>query len=297
MSWLLPPGHRGDAGVRRPQVREAPRDRAGERDRPQGRVRVRRDIGGLRRSATRSRLHSSRQASTGDHRQLGALAGLIAASKLSGLDFFSAYPITPASSILEELARHKAFGVRTFQAEDEIAAARRSALRRRLRRLARRHHLGHPGIVLKQGDDSAWIMLQLPLLILDIQRAGPRPRCRRSRSRPTLMVLFKRNSESLVPVLAASTPSQCFHAAIEAARIALKYRTPVYLLSDAYLANGSEPADPAGRGAARHLDRVRDGERGEFQPYERNPRRSRGRGRSRARPGSSTGSAGSRRRT
>ncbi len=182
----------------------------------------------------------------GVYRQISgntALAyGLIAASKLSGLDLFlGAYPITPASSILEELARHKSFGVRTFQAEDEIAAVG-AALGAAFGGSLGVTTSAGPGIVLKQETIGLGIMLELPLLILDIQRAGP------STGMPTkpeqadlLMVMFGRNSESPVPVLAASTPSQCFHAAIEAARIALKYRTPVYLLSDAYLANGSEP--------------------------------------------------------
>jgi 2-oxoglutarate ferredoxin oxidoreductase subunit alpha len=168
--------------------------------------------------------------------------GLIAAAKLSGLELFlGAYPITPASSILEELASHKSFGVRTFQAEDEIAAAG-AALGAAFGGSLGVTTSAGPGIVLKQETIGLGIMLELPLLILDIQRAGP------STGMPTkpeqadlLMVMFGRNSESPVPVLAASTPSQCFHAAIEAARIALKYRTPVYLLSDAYLANGSEP--------------------------------------------------------
>src|SRR5436309_9366216 len=168
--------------------------------------------------------------------------GLIAASKLSGLPLFlGAYPITPASGILEELARHKNFGVRTFQAEDEIAAVG-AALGASFGGSLGVCTSAGPGIVLKQETIGLAITLELPLLILDIQRAGP------STGMPTkpeqadlLMVLFGRNSESPVPVLAASTPAQCFDAAIEAARIALKYRTPVYLLSDAYLANGSEP--------------------------------------------------------
>ncbi len=182
----------------------------------------------------------------GTYRQITgniALAyGLIAASKLSGLDLFlGAYPITPASSILEELARHKAFGVRTFQAEDEIAAVGAALGASFGGSLAVSTSAG-PGVVLKAETIGLGITLELPLVILDIQRAGP------STGMPTkpeqadlLMVMFGRNGESPVPVIAASTPSQCFHAAIEAARIALKYRTPVYLLSDAYLANGSEP--------------------------------------------------------
>ena len=186
------------------------------------------------------------QLAPGTYRQItGNLAlsyGLIAASKLSRLPLFlGAYPITPASSILEELARHKAFGVRTFQAEDEIAAAG-AALGASFGGSLGVTVSAGPGIVLKSETIGLAVALELPLVILDIQRAGP------STGMPTkpeqadlLMVLFGRNSESPVPVIAASTPSQCFHAAIEAARLALKYRTPVYLLSDAYLANGSEP--------------------------------------------------------
>jgi len=168
--------------------------------------------------------------------------GLIAASKLSGLPLFlGAYPITPASAILEELARHKNFGIRTFQAEDEIAAVGAAVGAAFGGSLGVCTSAG-PGIVLKQETIGLAITLELPLLILDIQRAGP------STGMPTkpeqadlLMVMYGRNSESPVPVVAAATPGQCFEAAIEAARIALKYRTPVFLLSDAYLANGSEP--------------------------------------------------------
>ncbi|HSX22048.1 MAG TPA: 2-oxoacid:acceptor oxidoreductase subunit alpha [Gaiellaceae bacterium] len=168
--------------------------------------------------------------------------GLIAAAKQSGLPLFlGAYPITPASAILEELAGYKNFGVRTFQAEDEIAAAGAAVGAAFGGALAVTTSAG-PGIVLKAETVGLAIMLELPLLICDIQRAGP------STGMPTkpeqgdlLMVLFGRNSESPVPVVAARSPSDCFDAAIEACRIALKYRTPVYLLSDAYLANGSEP--------------------------------------------------------
>ena len=152
------------------------------------------------------------QLAPGVYRQITgntALAyGLIAASKLSGLDLFlGAYPITPASSILEELARHKSFGVRTFQAEDEIAAVG-AALGAAFGGSLGVTTSAGPGIVLKQETIGLGIMLELPLLVLDIQRAGP------STGMPTkpeqadlLMVLFGRNSESPVPVLAASTPS------------------------------------------------------------------------------------------
>jgi 2-oxoglutarate/2-oxoacid ferredoxin oxidoreductase subunit alpha len=168
--------------------------------------------------------------------------GLIAASQLSKLPLFlGAYPITPASAILEELAGYKHFGVRTFQAEDEIAAAGAAVGAAFGGALGVTTSAG-PGVVLKAETIGLAIMLELPLVICDIQRAGP------STGMPTkpeqgdlLLVLFGRNSESPVPVIAPMSPSDCFDAAIEAARIALKYRTPVYLLSDAYLANGSEP--------------------------------------------------------
>src|SRR6187431_2876229 len=168
--------------------------------------------------------------------------GLIAASVKSDLPLFlGAYPITPASGILEELAHHKEFGVRTFQAEDEIAAVG-AALGASFGGSLGVCTSAGPGVVLKAETVGLAMMLELPLLIIDVQRAGP------STGMPTkpeqadlLMVLYGRNSENPVPVVAASTPSGCFHAAIEAARIAIKYRTPVFLLSDAYLANGSEP--------------------------------------------------------
>ena len=168
--------------------------------------------------------------------------GLIAASVQSKLPLFlSAYPITPASEILHDLARHKNFGVRTFQAEDEIAAAG-AALGASFGGALGVCTSSGPGVILKMETVGLAVTLELPLLILDIQRAGP------STGMPTkpeqadlLAVMFGRNAEAPVPVVAASTPGGCFDAAIEAARIALKYRTPVFLLSDAYLANGSEP--------------------------------------------------------
>jgi 2-oxoglutarate ferredoxin oxidoreductase subunit alpha len=239
----------------------------------------------------------------GVYRQISgntALAyGLIAASKLSGLDLFlGRYPITPASSVLEELARHKSFGVRTFQAEDEIAAVG-AALGAAFGGSLGVTTSAGPGIVLKQETIGLGIMLELPLLILDIQRAGP------STGMPTkpeqadlLMVMFGRNSESPVPVLAASTPSQCFHAAIEAARIAIKYRTPVYLLSDAYLANGSEPwLIPSVDDLPDISTEFVTESDGEFMPYQRDPNTLARPWAIPGTPGSSTGSAGSRRPT
>jgi 2-oxoglutarate/2-oxoacid ferredoxin oxidoreductase subunit alpha len=168
--------------------------------------------------------------------------GLIAASMQSELPLFlGAYPITPASSILEELANHKNFGVRTFQAEDEIAAVG-AALGASFGGALGVCTSAGPGVVLKAETVGLGVMLELPLIIIDVQRAGP------STGMPTkpeqadlLMVLYGRNAENPAPVIAAATPGDCFDCALEAVRIALKYRTPVYLLSDAYLANGSEP--------------------------------------------------------
>jgi 2-oxoglutarate/2-oxoacid ferredoxin oxidoreductase subunit alpha len=168
--------------------------------------------------------------------------GLVAAGVQSGLTLFlGAYPITPASGILEELSRYKHFGIRTFQAEDEIAAVG-AALGASFGGALGVSTSSGPGVVLKMETIGLAVMLELPLLILDIQRAGP------ATGMPTkpeqadlLLALYGRHAESPVPVVAASTPGGCFHTALEAARIALKYRTPVFLLSDAYLANGAEP--------------------------------------------------------
>ena len=168
--------------------------------------------------------------------------GLVAASIKSRLPLFlGAYPITPASGILEELSRYKHFGIRTFQAEDEIAAAG-AALGAAFGGALGVSTSSGPGVVLKMETIGLAVTLELPLLILDIQRAGP------ATGMPTkpeqadlLLAMFGRNAESPVPVVAAATAGGCFDAALEAARIALKYRTPVFLLSDAYLANGSEP--------------------------------------------------------
>jgi 2-oxoglutarate/2-oxoacid ferredoxin oxidoreductase subunit alpha len=168
--------------------------------------------------------------------------GLLAASRLSGLPLFlGAYPITPASDILHEMSKHKNFGARTFQAEDEIAAVGAALGAAFGGSLAVCTSSG-PGIALKAETMGLGVTLELPLLVVDIQRGGP------STGLPTkteqsdlLQVMFGRNGEAPIPVVAAATPSDCFHAAIEAARIALTYRTPVVLLTDGYLANGSEP--------------------------------------------------------
>ncbi len=204
--------------------------------------------------------------------------GLIAASQLAGLPLFlGSYPITPASDILHELAKHKRFGVRTFQAEDEISAVG-AALGASFGGSLSVTTTSGPGMLLKAETVGLAVSVELPLLICDIQRAGP------STGMPTkteqgdlLQAMFGRNGESPVPIVAAASPSDCFDVAIEAARIAVKYRTPVILLSDGYLANGSEPwrvpdtaslpdlsqefafAEPAGENA------------GEFEPFRRDP--------------------------
>jgi 2-oxoglutarate ferredoxin oxidoreductase subunit alpha len=168
--------------------------------------------------------------------------GLIAAARQAGLQLFlGSYPITPASDILHELARHKQFGVVTFQAEDEIAGVG-AALGAAFGGALGVTTTSGPGIDLKAETVGLGVMLELPLVICDIQRAGP------STGMPTkteqadlLLAMFGRHGEAPVPVIAAQSPADCFDAAIEAVRIATTYRTPVYLLSDAYLANGSEP--------------------------------------------------------
>lgn len=208
--------------------------------------------------------------------------GLVAASQLAGLPLFlGSYPITPASDILHELAKHKRFGVRTFQAEDEIAAVG-AALGASFGGSLAVTSTSGPGMLLKAEIVGLAVSVELPLIVCDIQRAGP------STGMPTkteqadlLQAMFGRNGESPVPVIAAASPADCFNAAIEAARIAVKYRTPVILLSDGYLANGSEPwripdtaslpdlsaefafAKPAGPDE--------NGDTGEFEPFRRDP--------------------------
>ena len=168
--------------------------------------------------------------------------GLIAASVKSGLNIFlGTYPITPASDILHELSKYKNFGVKTFQAEDEIAGIT-SAIG-----ASYGGHIGitstsGPGMALKSEAMGLAMMLEIPLLIIDIQRGGP------STGLPTkteqsdlLQAYYGRNGESPMPVISASTPSDCFEVAYEAVRIAVEHMTPVILLSDGYIANGAEP--------------------------------------------------------
>ncbi len=168
--------------------------------------------------------------------------GFVTAAQKSGLTLFQgSYPITPASDILHELSQYKDFGVMTFQAEDEIAAITSSIGAAYAGALAITTTSG-PGMALKTEALGLAVAVEIPLVICDIQRGGP------STGLPTkteqadlLQALFGRNSEAPIPVLAASTPADCFWVAIEACRIAVKYMVPVIILSDGYLANGAEP--------------------------------------------------------
>ena len=168
--------------------------------------------------------------------------GLVAAGVQSGLPIFlGTYPITPASDILHELSKHKKFGITTFQAEDEIAGIG-AALGASFAGSLGMTTTSGPGIALKSETIGLAVMTELPLVVIDIQRGGP------STGLPTkteqadlLQAMFGRNGEAPVPVIAPQSPGDCFDAALEAARIAVTYRTPVLLLSDGYLANGSEP--------------------------------------------------------
>jgi 2-oxoglutarate/2-oxoacid ferredoxin oxidoreductase subunit alpha len=199
--------------------------------------------------------------------------GLIAASSRSGLPLFlGSYPITPASDILHELSKHKRFGVRTFQAEDEIAAVG-AALGASFGGSLGVTTTSGPGISLKSETVGLGVSTELPLIVIDVQRAGP------STGMPTkteqadlLQALHGRNGEAPVPVVAPCTPSDCFTAAMEAARIAVKYRTPVILLSDGYLANGSEPWRlPDVDSLPQISPGFAEADQEDFQPFRRDP--------------------------
>ena len=198
--------------------------------------------------------------------------GLLAASKLADRPlFYGSYPITPASDILHQLSGYKSFGVKTFQAEDEIAAIG-AAIGASYGGAMGMTASSGPGIALKSEAMGLAVMVELPLVVVDVQRAGP------STGMPTkneqadlLQVMFGRNSDSPLPVIAPATPGDCFDMAIEAWRLALKYMTPVVLLSDAFLATGSEPwrvPDPA------DLPDIRVANADDpatFRPYQRDP--------------------------
>jgi len=202
--------------------------------------------------------------------------GFLAASVLTGLPlFYASYPITPASDILHELAKYKRFGVKTMQAEDEIAAVCAAI------GAAYAGHLGltgtsGPGLALKSEAINLAVMAELPIVVIDVQRAGP------STGMPTkteqadlLQALFGRNGDSPVAVVAPATPSECFTMAIEAFRIALKYMVPVIFLSEGYLATGSEPwripsLDELPKIEWKYADESVKGN-GKFNPYQRDP--------------------------
>jgi 2-oxoglutarate ferredoxin oxidoreductase subunit alpha len=168
--------------------------------------------------------------------------GLVAASQKAQLPLFlGSYPITPASDILHELAQHKNFGVFTFQAEDEIAGVC-SALGASFGGAIGVTTSSGPGIALKQEAINLAVMVELPLVICNVQRGGPSTGLPTKTEQADLyQAIFGRNSDSPLPVLAAATPGECFTMAYEAVRIAIRYMTPVMLLTDGYLANGAEP--------------------------------------------------------
>ena len=199
--------------------------------------------------------------------------GLVAASVRSRLPLlFASYPITPASELLHQLARMRSFGVRVIQAEDEIAAANMAL------GAAFGGHLGvtatsGPGMDLKAETIGLAVALELPMVIVDVQRAGPSTGMpTKPESSDLLMALYGRHGEAPLPVIAASTPARCFDAALEACRLAIDYRTPVILLSDAFLANSSSPwqipdVDGLPEIDPRQQEPPADGE--EFLPYSR----------------------------
>ena len=198
--------------------------------------------------------------------------GFVVASQKSGLPLFlGSYPITPASDILHELSSYKQFGVTTFQAEDEIAAITSSIGASYAGALALTTTSG-PGMALKTEALGLAVAVELPLVICDIQRGGP------STGLPTkteqadlLQALYGRNSEAPIPVIAASTPAECFWMAIEASRIAVKYMVPVILLSDGYLANGAEPWRIPNIDEIPEIPVKFETNPENFQPYRRNP--------------------------
>jgi 2-oxoglutarate ferredoxin oxidoreductase subunit alpha len=190
--------------------------------------------------------------------------------------FLGAYPITPASDVLHEVSRLKHFGVKTFQAEDEIAAASATLGAAFAGHLAITISSG-PGFILKQEALGLAVMVELPLVAIDVQRAGP------STGSPTkteqgdlLAALFGRHSQSPIPVLAPCTPGDCFHIVIEAFQIAVKYMTPVIVLSEGYLANSAEPwlipdVDALRKTSIVFAKADPNGEHGKFEPYRRDP--------------------------
>lgn len=200
--------------------------------------------------------------------------GLITAAKLSNKELFlGSYPITPASDILHELSKHKNFGVRTFQAEDEIAAVC-SAIGAAFGGSMALTTSSGPGIALKGEGMGLALMLELPMIIVDVQRGGPSTGLPTKTEQSDLMMLmYGRNGESPLPIVAAQSPGDCFRTAIEAWQVAVKYMTPVVILSDGYIANGAEPwripdVSELPKIEVTHPVAANDGE--PFMPYKRN---------------------------
>ena len=198
--------------------------------------------------------------------------GFIAASVQSGLPlFYGSYPITPASDVLHELSKHKNFGIKTFQAEDEIAAIGAAIGASYAGHLALTGTSG-PGLALKSEALNLAVMTELPIVVIDVQRAGP------STGMPTkteqsdlLQAMYGRNGDSPVVIIAPATPSECFFMAIEAFRIALKYMVPVIFMSDGYLGNGSEPWRIPLMSELPKVEYHYAPLDGEFSPYKRDP--------------------------
>jgi 2-oxoglutarate ferredoxin oxidoreductase subunit alpha len=212
----------------------------------------------------------------GTYRNIGGnqatALGIVAAAQLSGVPVvFGAYPITPASDILHDLSRYKEYGVTTVQAEDEIAAIALSIGASFAGKIGVTASSG-PGIALKTEALGLAVATELPLVVIDVQRGGP------STGLPTkteqadlLQAVYGRNGEAPVAVLAAATPGDCFHMVLEAVRIAVKYMTPVILLSDGYLANGAEPWRVPEVGSLPRIEvKFRTDPEG-FHPYLRDP--------------------------
>ncbi len=198
--------------------------------------------------------------------------GFVVASQKAGRDlFYGSYPITPASDILHQLATYKNFGVRTFQAEDEIAAIG-SAIGASYGGALGMTGTSGPGIALKSEAMNLAVMVELPLVVIDVQRAGP------STGMPTkteqadlLQVLYGRNGDSPIAVVAPATPAECFDLAFEAVRLAIKYMTPVVYLSDAFLATGAEPWRLPDVDGLPDISVPNRTERTGFHPYDRDP--------------------------
>lgn len=207
-----------------------------------------------------------------------AALGLIAAANKAGLTlFYGTYPITPASDILHELSKHKNFGVKTFQAEDEIAAIT-SAIGASFGGALGVTASSGPGIALKGEAIGLALMLELPLVIVNIQRGGPSTGLPTKTEQADLMqAIYGRNGEAPVPVIAAYTPSDCFDTAFEACRLAIEFMTPVFFLSDGYIANGAEPwkFPSAKEIPAIPVSFAKPTEGEKFLPYKRNEKLSR----------------------